>query len=41
MIEKIVGLDFEALAKDVEPLLFDRRDRQKVLLFREFVEGNV
>jgi len=26
------------LAKDVEPLLFDPRDKKKVLLFREFVE---
>ena len=28
----------EDLAKDVEPLLFDPRDKKKVLLFREFVK---
>lgn len=29
-------VDFSELAKDVEPLLFDPRDKKKVLLFREF-----
>lgn len=38
LIEKTAKLDFPALAKDVEPLLFDPRDKKKVLLFREFVE---
>ncbi len=38
LLEKTASLDFEALAKDVEPLLFDPRDTKKVLLFREFVE---
>ncbi len=40
LLEKIVKLNFEALAEDVEPLLFDPRDKKKVLLFREFVERN-
>jgi len=40
MLEKIAGLNFEELANDVEPLLFDLRDKRKVLLFREFVEQN-
>ncbi len=40
MLKKIVGLNFEDLARDVEPLLFDPRDKKKVLLFREFVEQN-
>ena len=38
MLEKTANLDFEELARDVEPLLFDSRDKQKVLLFREFME---
>lgn len=38
--EKITKLDFEELARDVEPLLFDSRDKRKVLLFKEFVEQN-
>jgi predicted nucleotidyltransferase component of viral defense system len=40
ILEKTSHLDFSALAKDVEPLLFDPRDKKKVLLFREFVEQN-
>ena len=38
LLEKTNSLNFEDLAKDVEPLLFDPRDKKKVLLFREFVE---
>ncbi len=38
LLEKTSVLDFEALARDVEPLLFDPRDKRKVLMFREFVE---
>lgn len=38
MLEKTAVLNFEELARDVEPLLFDPRDKKKVLLFREFVE---
>jgi predicted nucleotidyltransferase component of viral defense system len=30
--------DLAALARDVEPFLFDPRDKRKVLLFREFIE---
>lgn len=37
LLEKTALLNFEDLAKDVEPLLFDPRDKKKVLLFREFV----
>lgn len=36
--EKTASLHFEDLARDVEPLLFDPRDKKKVLLFREFLE---
>lgn len=37
LLKKTTTLNFEDLAKDVEPLLFDPRDRKKVLLFREFL----
>lgn len=40
LMEKTALLNFEDLAKDVEPLLFDPRDKKKVLLFREFMEQN-
>lgn len=38
LLEKTASLNFEDLANDVEPLLFDPRDKKKVLLFRDFVE---
>lgn len=37
MLEKTAQLNFEDLARDVEPLLFNPRDKKKVLLFRKFV----
>lgn len=40
LLEKTASLNFEDLARDVEPLLFDPRDKRKVLLFSEFVEQN-
>lgn len=40
LLEKTASLNFEDLAKDVEPLLFDPRDKKKVLLFRKFVGQN-
>jgi predicted nucleotidyltransferase component of viral defense system len=40
LLEKTAILNFEDLARDVESLLFDPRDKKKVLLFREFVEQN-
>lgn len=40
MQKRIAQLNFEELASDVAPLLFDPRDKKKVLLFREFVELN-
>jgi predicted nucleotidyltransferase component of viral defense system len=39
LLKKTVDLNFADLARDVEPLLFDPRDKRKVLLFRKFVEG--
>lgn len=36
--EKIIDLNFESLAKDVEPFLFNPKDKNKVVLFREFME---
>lgn len=38
MLKKTAELDFNALAKDVEPFLFDPRDKKKVLLFRDFMK---
>jgi len=38
LLEKTAHLDFADLASDVEPLLFNPKDKQKVLLFREFLE---
>ncbi|MBI5427636.1 MAG: nucleotidyl transferase AbiEii/AbiGii toxin family protein [Nitrospinae bacterium] len=38
LLGKTAKHDFDALARDVEPLLFDPRDKKKVLLFREFVK---
>ena len=40
LLEKISSLNFEDLARDIEPLLLDPRDKKKVMLFREFVEQN-
>jgi len=38
LLKKISNLDFQALANDVEPFLFNPKDKNKVVLFREFVE---
>ncbi|MBI2638264.1 nucleotidyl transferase AbiEii/AbiGii toxin family protein [Candidatus Peregrinibacteria bacterium] len=38
MLKKTASLNFDDLARDVEPLLFDPKEKKKVLLFREFVE---
>jgi len=40
LLKKVSSLDFENLARDTEPLLFDPKDKKKVLLFREFIEQN-
>lgn len=40
LLEKTARLNFEELARDVEPLLFDQRDKKRVLLFREFLQQN-
>jgi len=40
LLKKTAHLDFESLARDVEPLLFNPQDKKKVLLFREFVRKN-
>ena len=39
-LSKISTLNFIALSKDLEPLLFNKRDVNKVLLFKEFAESN-
>ena len=38
LLRKTKDVDFNQLAKDVEPLLFDPRDKKKIILFREFLE---
>lgn len=38
LLKKTASLNFENLARDVEPLLFDPSDKKKVLLFKEFLE---
>ncbi len=40
MLKKTAKLDFNLLSRDVEPFLFDPRDKNKVLLFREFISGH-
>jgi hypothetical protein len=39
LLAKCAALDFAKLAKDVEPFLIKPADSQKILLFRDFVEG--
>lgn len=39
ILDHCEGLDFVALATDVEPLLFDNEDKRKVLMFKEYVSG--
>lgn len=38
LLKKTARLNFKILAKDVEPFLFDPRDKKKVALFQKFVE---
>ena len=38
LLEKTRHLNFSELAREVEPFLFDARDKNKVLLFRQFWE---
>jgi hypothetical protein len=38
LLEKAQSLNFSELARDVEPFLFDAREKNKVLLFRQFLE---
>ncbi|HBB37414.1 MAG: hypothetical protein UX02_C0001G0314 [Candidatus Moranbacteria bacterium GW2011_GWC1_45_18] len=39
LLQKCEGLDFQILARDVEPFLFDRNDREKVLKFKKVIES--
>jgi len=38
LLKKITDIDFEDLAKDVEPFLFDQKDKIKVVMFKEFIK---
>jgi predicted nucleotidyltransferase component of viral defense system len=39
LLQKCRNLDFKILARDVEPFLFNRNDREKVLKFKKVVEN--
>ncbi len=39
LLQKCEGLDFHILARDVEPFLFDRNNREKVLKFKKVIES--
>ncbi len=39
LLKKCESLDFEVLARDVEPFLLDRNDRERVLKFKKVIEG--
>jgi len=41
LLSRCEELDFELLAKDVEPFIFDKKDVKKVRLFPEFVESAI
>lgn len=40
ILEKTANLDFEKIAKDIEPFLFYTKDKNKILLFRDFIMQN-
>jgi predicted nucleotidyltransferase component of viral defense system len=41
LLEKTKEIDFEFLAKDLEPLIFNEKDKNRVTLFKKFVEDNI
>ena len=38
LLKKTEKFDFDRLAKDIEPLLFNPDDKKRVVLFRDFIE---
>ena len=40
-IKRARELDFDLLAKDVEPFIFSKKDGKKVRMFPEFVESAI
>jgi len=38
LLKKTEKFDFDRLAKDIEPLLFNPEDKKRVILFRDFIE---
>jgi len=41
LLRKCESLDFKALARDVEPFLFNKEDKEKVLKFRKVIENSL
>ena len=41
LLDKSKEIDFNLLAKDIEPLILNEKDKNRVVLFRQFVEDNI
>lgn len=41
LLDKSKEIDFDLLAKDIEPLIFNEKDKNRVALFKQFVEDNI
>ena len=41
LLSKSKGVDFNLLAKDIEPLIFNEKDKNRVVLFKQFVGNNI
>ena len=41
LLQKCESLDFKALARDVEPFLFNKEDKEKVLKFKKVIEDSL
>ncbi|MGI6334897.1 MAG: nucleotidyl transferase AbiEii/AbiGii toxin family protein, partial [Minisyncoccales bacterium] len=41
LLDKSKEIDFDLLAKDIEPLILNEKDKNRVVLFRQFVENNI
>ncbi|MDK2949249.1 MAG: hypothetical protein PWQ56_414 [Patescibacteria group bacterium] len=41
LLSKSKEIDFNLLARDIEPLIFNEKDKSRVVLFKQFVENNI
>jgi len=41
LLDKSKEIDFNLLAKDIEPLILNEKDKNRVVLFRQFIEDNI